>query len=342
MTKALSLDQKCEQEQNSCEGSKHLSGRNEKRIIAKGKINMTLVNAAKTAFLYSVRYLLPYLPHSVLVSLANVIGMVSKRGQQARIIEKELGMLFGDRKSVSYIKESTFECICNYRKDLFEIWSFPRLNKDRIEKLVYIEGIEHLDKALAKGNGVVIGLSHFGSWKIIIPALAYRGYKTNQIGLDPRYFIDEKRPPHHNTIMEIEHKCEQSLPAKFIYIGKVMRPVFRALANNEVVIDSFDGFMGSKKTEVPFFNSRLSLSQGPIIIALKTGAALIPAFAVRQRNNQHKITIHEEILLHHHENDQQAIENGINSYAKLLEHYVGEYPSHYGRILYDRFRDPSR
>lgn len=303
---------------------------------------MAFVNAAKTTFLYSVRYLLPYLPYSVLAMLANTIGMVSKRGQQAKIIEKELGALFGDRKSASDIKDIAFECICNYRKDLFEIWSFPRLNKDRIEKLVNIEGIKNLDKALAKGKGVLIGLSHFGSWKIIIPALAYKGYKVNQIGLDPRYFIDEKRPAHHNTIMEIEHKCEQSLPANFIYIDKFMRTVFRALASNEVVLDSFDGFMGSKKTEVPFFNSRLSLSQGPIIIALKTGASLIPAFAVRQKNNQHRITIHEEILLHNHENDQQAIENGIKSYAKLLEHYVGEYPSHYGRILYDRFRDPSR
>lgn len=303
---------------------------------------MTFVNAAKTAFLYSVRYLLPYLPHSVLAMLANVIGMVSKRGQQARIIEKELGVLFGDRKSASDIKESTFECLCNYRKDLFEIWSFPRLNKDRIEKLVNIEGIEHLDKALAKGKGVVIGLSHFGSWKIIIPALGYKGYKVNQIGLDPRYFVDEKRPLHHNTIMEIEHKCEQSLPANFIYIGKTMRPVFKALANNEVVIDSFDGFMGSKKTEVPFFNCRLSLSQGPIIIALKTGASLIPSFAVRQKDNHHKIIIHEEISLHNYENKQQVIEKATESYTKLLEHYVEEYPSHYGRILYDRFRDPSR
>ena len=303
---------------------------------------MVFVNAAKTAFLYSVRYLLPYLPYSVLAMLANAIGMVSKRGQQAKIIEKELGALFGDRKSASDIKDSTFECICNYRKDLFEIWSFPRMNKDRIEKLVNIEGIENLDKALAKGKGVLIGLSHFGSWKIIIPALGYKGYKVNQIGLDPRYFIDEKRPPHHNTIMEIEHKCEQSLPANFIYIGKVMRPVFRALASNEVIIDSFDGFRGSKKTEVPFFNSRLSLSQGPIIIALKTGASLIPAFAVRQKDNRHKIIIHEEIPLHNYENKQQAVERAIESYAKLLEHYVSEYPSHYGRVLYDRFRDPSR
>ena len=268
--------------------------------------------------------------------------MLSKRGQQARVIEKELGDLLRGKKSGLDIKSITLESIINYRKDLFEIWSFPRLNKNKIEKLAYFEGIEHLDNALKKGKGAIIGVSHFGSWKIIIPALAYKGYKVNQIGLDPRYFIDEKRPVHHNAIMEIEYKCEQSLPANFIYIGKFLRPIFRALANNEVVIHSFDGFMGSKKTEVPFLNSKLSLSLGPIITAFKSGAPLVPAFPVRQKNNRHRIMIHQDIPLYSYANTEQAIENGIKIYAKLLEHYVNEYPSHYGRILYDRFRDPNR
>ena len=100
--------------------------------------------------------------------------------------------------------------------------------------------------------------------------------------------------------------------------------------------------MGSKKTEVPFFNSTLFLSQGPVSVAFKSGAPLIPAFAVRQKDNRHRIAIHEEIPLHHYESDKQAIENGMQSYVKLLEHYVNEYPSHYGRILYDRFLDPRR
>ena len=248
----------------------------------------------------------------------------------------------GDKKSESELEDIALKSICNYRKDLFEIWSFPRLSKNKIEKLAYIDGVEHLDKALKKGKGVLIGVSHYGSWKMIIPALAYKGYKVNQVGLDPRYFINDKRPAHHNLVMEMEYKSEQSLPANFIYIGKFLRPIFRALAKNEVVINSFDGFMGSKKTEVPLLNSTLYLSQGPVNIAFKSGAPLIPAFAVRQKDNRHKITIHEEIPLHSYENNQQAIENGIESYGKLLEYYVREYPSHYGRILYDRFRDPNR
>lgn len=305
-------------------------------------VNMKFGNVIRILFLYTMRHLLPYLPYSVSAMLTDAIRMVSKRGRQARIIKEELGKLLGDKKSESELEDIAVKSICNYRKDLFEIWSFPRLNQNKVEKLAYVEGIEHLDKALEKGKGALIGVSHFGSWKIIIPALAYKGYKVNQVGLDPRYFIDDKRPVHHNLAMEMEYKSEQSLPAKFIYIGKFQRPIYRALGENEVVINSFDGFMGSKKTEVPFLNSKLSLSLGPIIIAFKSGAPLIPAFAVRQKDNRHKIIICEQIPLQNYQNVQQAIENGIKSYVKLLEHYVEEYPSHYGRILYDRVRDPNR
>ncbi len=303
---------------------------------------MVFFNLIKIVFLYITRPFLPYLPYGFSAMLANVIGMASKKGRQAKIIKDELGKLFGTRKSGSELEDIAAECICNYRKDLFEIWTFPRLNKNKMQKLAYFEGIEHLDKALEKGKGVIIGVSHYGSWKIIIPALGYMGYKVNQVGIDPRYFIDDERPLHHNLIMEMEYKSEKSIPANFISIGKFLRPVFRTLANNEVVINSFDGFMGTKKTEVPFFNSKLTLSQGPISIAFKSGAPLLPAFAVRQKGNRHKITIHEEIPIHNCESNEQAIKIGIQSYAKLLAHYVNEYPSHYGRILYDRFREPSR
>jgi KDO2-lipid IV(A) lauroyltransferase len=310
--------------------------------VEKARNGTALVNIPKIAFFYSLHRILPYLPHRFSAMLADAIGMLCRRGQQAKVIENELKALFGDMKSELQVKQSALESVVNHKKDLFEIWSFPRLNSNRMGRLVQFEGIEHLDRALEKGMGVVIGVSHFGSWKIIIAALVYKGYKVNQIGLDPRYFIGNTRPAHHNAIMEMEYKSEVSLPANFIYVGKYLRPVFRALKNNELVIDSFDGFMGSKKVNVPFFNGEVSLSTAPAAIAVRSGAPLVPIFAVRQKNNRHRIIIHEEIALDSRRDKDRAITVGVEGFAQLLRYYVNEYPSHYGRALYDRFRDPHR
>jgi KDO2-lipid IV(A) lauroyltransferase len=303
---------------------------------------MTSVNATKILFLYSLRYLIPYLPHSALFPLANFIGVVFKSRQQVKIIKAELKKLFGDKKSDSELDHIAVESLQNNRKDLFEIWSFPRLNEKKIKNFAYVEGKDHLNKALDKGKGALIGVSHFGSWKMIIAALAYEGYKVNQIGLDPRYFVDETQPHHHNLIMDMEYLSDQSLPVNFIYIGKLMRKAYRALAKNEVVIDSFDGFIGTKRIEVPFLNDTNTLALGPILLATRTGAPLLPTFAVRQGDNRHKITIHEEIPLDTDIDENAVMLQATEVYRKILEEYVEQYPSHYCRTLYDRVRDPRR
>jgi len=305
---------------------------------------MKLVHAVKMSFLFSVGHIVPYLPRSIMALLARASGVLSRRSVQVRIVKAELRKLLGDSRSDGELERIALKGMCGYRQDLFEIWSFPRLNEKRISKFAYLEGRKHLDKALEDGKGAVVGVSHFGSWKMIIAALAYNGYKINQIGLNPKYFIDKSRPHHHNAVMEMEYTCEQSLPANFIYVGKgkSMRQVFRLLENNEVVLNSFDGFVGSKNIEVPFLNGKVSLSTGPAVVALRSGSPLIPVFAVRQKDNRHRIMIHEEIAIGDHESKQRVVADVVGSFAKLLERYVDEYPSHYGRTLYDRFRDPHR
>ena len=297
-------------------------------------------NVTRTIFLYTVRYLIPYMPMCFLYLIADVIGIASKRSQQAGIVKKEIRKILGDRISEKELECTVIKGISNHKKDLFEIWSFPRLNNKRIKKYAFLEGKEHLENALKTGNGALIAVSHFGSWKMLIAALAYEGYKVNQIGLDPRYFINNNNPRHHNLIMEIEHRCDQSLPANFIYIGKYLREVYRILNKNELVINSFDGFIGSRHMDMPFFNNTLRLALGPIILAMKSKAALIPTFAIRQDNNKHKIIIHEEIPLE--DDNEKAIKNAAETYIKLLEYYMLQYPSHYCRTLYDRVMDPMR
>ncbi len=299
-------------------------------------------NIARLLFLYTVRYMVPYTPNLILRSLADMIGVARKKSQEAGILKKELRKMLGAGVSAEELERIAVKGIANHKKDLFEIWSFPRLNEARIKKYAYLAGAEHLDNALKKGKGALIAVVHFGSWKMIIAALAYAGYKVNQIGLDPRHFIDKQQAPHHNIIMEIEHLSDRSLPANFIQPGKFLRNVYTVLAKNELLINSLDGFVGSRRLELPFLNSRLTLALGPIIIAARSSAPLLPTFAVRQDDNRYKITIHEEIPLDGGLGEAAAVKKAAAAYIKLFEDYFSRYPSHYCRSLYDRVRDADR
>ena len=294
-----------------------------------------VVNIIKTFFLYSVRLILPHVPLNSLYFIGNFLGNILV-GQKAQIIKNDLGMLLGNlsKPDLDRILRHTMQ---NFRKDLLEIWAFPKLNQNRINRMSYFEGIERLDKALEKGKGAILCITHFGSWKIILPALGYNGYKVNQIAANPLTFEKDTEASSHNIIMKLELESESSLPAKFIYLdeGKSIRQIYRVLANNEIVVISLDGIIGGKRMAMPFLNGTLLLSTGGASLSLSTEAPSLPVFIVRQKNNKHKIIIHEPVVNLNNGFDKEAfIDTWMKNYTRLFEHYVQDYPDHYARYLY--------
>lgn len=294
-----------------------------------------VVNIIKTFFLYSVRLILPHVPLNSLYFIGNFLGNILV-GQKAQIIKNDLGMLLGNlsKPDLDRILRHTMQ---NFRKDLLEIWTFPKLNQNRINRMSCFEGIERLDKALEKGKGAILCITHFGSWKIILPALGYNGYKVNQIAANPLTFEKDTEASSHNIIMKLELESESSLPAKFIYLdeGKSIRQIYRVLANNEIVVISLDGIIGGKRMAMPFLNGTLLLSTGGASLSLSTEAPSLPVFIVRQKNNKHKIIIHEPVVNLNNGFDKEAfIDTWMKNYTRLFEHYVQDYPDHYARYLY--------
>ena len=294
-----------------------------------------VVNIIKTFFLYSVRLILPHVPLNILYFIGNLLGNILV-GQKAQIIKNDLGMLLGNlsKPDLDRILRHTMQ---NFRKDLLEIWVFPKLTQNKINRMSYFEGIERLDKALEKGKGAILCITHFGSWKIILPALGYNGYKINQIAANPLTFEKDTEASSHNIIMKLELEGESSLPAKFIYLdeGKSIRQIYRVLANNEIVVISLDGLIGGKRMAMPFLNGTLLLSTGGASLSLSTEAPSLPVFIVRQKNNKHKIIIHEPVVNLNNGFDKEAfIDTWMKNYTRLFEHYVQNYPDHYARYLY--------
>lgn len=298
-------------------------------------IEQTVTNFFKTLFLYSVRFTLPYLPLKVLYIIGNLSGYILV-GKKKQIIKHDLRTLLGDfsKHDLDRVLRQTMQ---NFRKDLLEIWTFPELNRNKINKISYFAGFEHLQNALDKGKGAILCITHFGSWKIVLPALGYNGYKVHQIAANPLTFEKDTEASSHNIIMKLELESESSLPAKFIYLdeGKSIRQIYRVLANNEIVVISLDGIIGGKRMSMPFLHGTLFLSTGGASLSLSTGAPSLPVFIVRQKNNKHKIVIHEPVVNPDNGFDKQAfIDTWMKNYTRLFERYVQDYPDHYARYLY--------
>ena len=177
-----------------------------------------------------------------------------------------------------------------------EVLLFKSLNKRKIDQIINVTGLKKIDSVQSKNRGVILLISHFGSNKLVMPALGYRGYKINQIAGNPKEWIrilGDELTPFSKNIFELELKNEQNLPAKFIYVFKSMRPIFNHLKNNEIVCMAIDGGGGTKKEKISFLGREAMISAGPFRISQKTGAAVLPAFVVRQEDDTHKLIIED-------------------------------------------------
>lgn len=291
----------------------------------------------KLFFLDSCRNIIPKFPKRFRYFVANISSHITSKLDKPKIssMKRELQRVFGDEISNEKMIQIIKKGICQTRENLFETWLFPKMTRDKIRKMVYFEGKENLDQALTHGNGVIIALTHFGFNKIIIPALGYEGYKVNQIASRPTELKEsDKFGYEHYKIMESELQCEKSLPANFIYTDQSLRPILRALYNNEILITAIDGNVGHKRISTKFFQCIVNFSPTPMLLALKTGAPVLPTFIIRRKNESIKIIIENPLSFKTYPEKNDTIAEALNDYREVLERYVSAYPCHYVDYLY--------
>src|ERR1044072_2888241 len=141
-------------------------------------------------------------------------------------------------------------------------------------------GFEHLDAALAKGNGVILISAHFGNWERASHRVVAAGYKVSVVARDAND-SDLNR----SVMRKREKQGVKVLPR-----GKAARGILSLMKANEIVAILPD--QNSGDIFVPFFGQPAGTVTGPVSIAVKTGASLIPIFAPRVGAAKYEIRIY--------------------------------------------------
>ncbi len=275
-----------------------------------------------------LRPLIWFIPLKLLYQMASLCayGFYFFAGEKKMMIE-ELQKIFKD-KSSEEIKQIAMQSFVMYFKRQVENIIYGRLTKGYLEKMVSIEGIENLKNAVGEGKGVIILLSHFGSHLLVLPALAFKGYRINQIAGPP---VVER--PINQKIFEIRKRDSTRLPITFLSSDQSLRSVFKALKNNELVAIAFDGRVGNKWIPVKMFNMKAMVSPGPVRIAIKTGATIIPTFIIRNSDNTHRLILEPPFELEFYEDEERILSANLQRLAEIFERYIQRFPCHYGMIL---------
>ncbi len=242
----------------------------------------------------------------------------------------ELSLIFPDRspRDIEAIARKSFTS--NLKRHM-ETLVYGSLDRHWYERHVSFSGLANLDAALSKGRGAIILLQHFGSFLLIPAALGFRGYQVAQLTGRPE--LNHHRTVH-QRISAIRMADTRSLPVTFLIAANSLKTAFLHLKAGGCLAWAFDGRTGSTMIPVTLFGRTALVSSGPVRTSLTTGAPIVPAFIIRQKNDYHTLIIEPCLDPSSLEGPRnKAVETGTGMLAARFEHYLTACPDHYAMIL---------
>jgi phosphatidylinositol dimannoside acyltransferase len=164
----------------------------------------------------------------------------------------------------------------NYGRMLMDFLLLGGLSPQELVKRMSYDGRENLDAALSRGRGAIMAVPHMGSWDMAGSYAAALGYSV--------WAVAERFP---GSLNDAVVATRQRFGLNVITLGRsAVRAITQALEANGIVALLCDLEQGPG-TPVKFFGRRAVVPGGPAAFALKTGAALLPAYQYATERGYH-------------------------------------------------------
>ena len=159
----------------------------------------------------------------------------------------------------------------SYNCMLFEFFRLPHLTREDLLRSVEVVGREHLERAVARGRGVVLCFTHIGNWELAAVVVAHWGHRLLAVaGVQlSRWLTPAVRDT--KTELAIHTVSQEDGPRKLL----------RALERNELVVLMVDGDAYQHGSTVEFFGRDTRWPAGPGVLAQRTGALVLCAYCER-------------------------------------------------------------
>ncbi len=287
---------------------------------------------AMLLFLFPVRKAVRMMPWAWMYRLAGLCGFVfhAVSGNRRRGAYRELKRHLKGYYTDDELKAATRRCFDVYVKRHFETLRHETISKEFADRYLKAQGLENLDRALDKGKGAIILVFHFGSFFMTLPALAFRGYKVVSIIGTPEL---KNQSWAEKQVYNIRKDEQYRFPVRFLRADKSLKPIIKSLKANELVFLVYDGRDGSQWIPTDFLGQTGYFSPGVIRMAAMTGAAILPTYVRRHKDDTLTVVVGEEYGIRKMEDEAESFRVNTQGLAKRFEEQIIKYPCHFGIIL---------
>jgi len=199
---------------------------------------------------------------------------------------------------------------------VFEVcWS---LNHDKKKEFLHftIEGLSNIQKAYDQGRGILGLTAHFGNWELLTVISAMLKYPLSIV----------YRPLDFRPMERFMGMFRTRFGAKMIPKKKAFRSILKSLGRKEIVALLMDQKVAWREgVFADFFGRPACTNKGMALLALKTGAPVIPIFLVRN-DSGFTAKILPEIPLIKTGDKIKDLEANTAQYNRVIESIIRQYP----------------
>ncbi len=232
---------------------------------------------------------------------------------------KNLRMALGDQLDARAASGLVQKSLRNFSRGIVELGHALSATPEELQREIPVVGWEHMEKALAGGKGVIALSAHLGNFFLVGARLSMKGYPTHIL----------VNPPKNARLRDLLVQLRLRTGQKTIHARPrrhASSELLRVLRQNELAVVIADEHGAKRGIRVQFFGRTVMARRGPATLALRSGAALVPVYVTRGRDNKLTLTIEPEIEVQR-SGDMSAdnVENTMRI-THWLERVVRAYP----------------
>jgi KDO2-lipid IV(A) lauroyltransferase len=198
-----------------------------------------------------------------------------------------------------------------------EFFDLPYITQENIHKWLDVEGYENYELAIARGKGILSIVAHFGNWELLpfaVPLYA-----------KPMHIV--YRPLDNPFFDNVVEYVRTILGNELIPKGGSGKKIMELLKENQIIgILSDQNVASYEGVFVNYFGRPACTGVGLAVMAMRSGAPVIPVFMARQKSGKYKLIIKPFLKAVCTDDYEADLQVNTQRFTKIVEDVVREYP----------------
>ena len=229
--------------------------------------------------------------------------------------------VFGERLPPAEYVHLAQAYYAHYLRFLVEFFKLPLMSAERRKKFIRVENMESPLKAHKQGKGLILLTGHFGNWEVSTVA------GIQQFPQFKGLFHFVRRPLKPEILNRYVTRRFQKAGFGTIAKRGSLDQILDLLASGAVVVYVFDQHAGGKDgVTVDFFGAPAGTFKSPALIAMASGAPVIPATSWRAPDGSHVLRFEDPIPVVQTDHPGEDIKTNTRAFNAALEKLLLRHP----------------